>query len=109
MMEQGLAMQSMGGGGMPAAADPLTPQGGAGGSNEQALVDELVRLLLEGVSPEELIQQGVPQELVEQAMAIAISQSGGGAGMPPPGPEAMGGPAAPPATEAGMGLAASGY
>ncbi len=33
-------------------------------------VEELVALLKQGVTPQELVQQGVPPELIEQAIAI---------------------------------------
>lgn len=58
MEEQGLAQQ--------AAAQ------GAGGMGQQPVtVEELVELLLQGITPEELVNAGVPQQLVEQAMAMA--------------------------------------
>ncbi len=58
MEEQGLAQQ--------AAAQ------GAGGIGQQPVtVEELVELLLQGITPEELVNAGVPQQLVEQAMAMA--------------------------------------
>jgi len=58
MEEQGLAQQ--------AAAQ------GAGGMGQQMpSVEELVELLLQGITPEELVNAGVPQQLVEQAMAMA--------------------------------------
>lgn len=58
MEEQGLAQQ--------AAAQ------GAGGMGQQMpTVEELVELLLQGITPEELVNAGVPQQLVEQAMAMA--------------------------------------
>jgi hypothetical protein len=58
MEEQGLAQQ--------AAAQ------GAGGMGQQMpTVEELAALLLQGITPEELVNAGVPQQLVEQAMAMA--------------------------------------
>ena len=58
MEEQGLAQQ--------AAAQ------GAGGLGQQMpSVEELVQLLMQGITPEELVQAGVPQQLVEQAVAMA--------------------------------------
>lgn len=33
-------------------------------------VEELVALLKQGITPQELIQQGVPTEMIEQAMAV---------------------------------------
>ena len=58
MEEQGLAQQ--------AAAQ------GAGGLGQQMpSVQELAELLLQGITPEELVAAGVPQQLVEQAVAMA--------------------------------------
>lgn len=73
-MEQGLAAQSMAGPGMG-----MPPAGGMGGEGDQALVSQIVQLLLDGVDPEELLQNGVPPELLEEAMQIALQQTGGGA------------------------------
>ena len=33
-------------------------------------IEELVALLKQGITPQELIQQGVPTEMIDQAMAI---------------------------------------
>ena len=64
MEEQGLAQQ--------AAAQ------GAGGMGQQMpSVEELAELLLQGITPEELVAAGVPQQLVEQAMAMAQQMAGG--------------------------------
>jgi hypothetical protein len=38
---------------------------------EMPTVSELAELLLQGITPEELVNAGVPQQLVEQAMAMA--------------------------------------
>jgi hypothetical protein len=57
-MEQGLAQQAA-----------STGSGNLG--SQQVSVEELVELLLQGITPEELVNAGVPQQLVEQAMAMA--------------------------------------
>ena len=58
MEEQGLAQQAA--------------SNGSGNLGQQQIsVEELVELLLQGITPEELVQAGVPQQLVEQAMAMA--------------------------------------
>jgi hypothetical protein len=38
-------------------------------------VDQIVALLMQGVTPQELVQQGVPKELVMQAMEVVSQQS----------------------------------
>ena len=53
---QGLAAQAM--------------QQEAQGQGQMPTVEQIIQLLMEGRTPEELIQAGVPQELVEQAMMI---------------------------------------
>lgn len=60
MEEQGLAAQS---------------QAGQEAQMQQA-VQQIVELLMQGVRPEELIQQGVPQELVMKAIEIVKAQQG---------------------------------
>lgn len=59
MEEQGLAGSMADSGAGMVSADEM-----------QLILDEVVRLLSEGVSPEELIQMGVPPEIIEQAMAV---------------------------------------
>ena len=58
MEEQGLAAQS---------------QAGQEAQMQQA-VQQIVELLMQGVKPEELIQQGIPQELVMKAIEIVKAQ-----------------------------------
>lgn len=60
-MEQGLAAQSI----------QQAPQQGGG---QLPSVDEVVQLLMEGVAPEELEQQGIPPELIMQAIQIIEQQ-----------------------------------
>ena len=58
-MEQGLAQQqAMAGSGAPVGTGNVT-------------VEDLVKLLLQGISPQELVNAGVPAQLVEQAVAMA--------------------------------------
>ena len=54
-MEQGLAQQ-------------------AAGQDMQMMVQQVVQLLMEGVAPEELLQQGVPMEVIQEASAIIQAQ-----------------------------------
>ncbi len=56
----------------------------------QQLLQELVKLLMQGVDPRELIKQGAPAELVKKAMEIvAQQQQGGGQPMDNDGDEGM--------------------
>jgi hypothetical protein len=64
MMEQGLASQM---GDMPA-------QQGMGGGDAQAMVQEVVMMLMEGVDPQALLEQGVPMEVIEAAIDIILAQ-----------------------------------
>ena len=63
MEEQGLAAQS---------------QGQGGGQMDQAkmmeLVQQVARLLAQGVSPQELMQKGVPEEVIQMAMQMVQEQ-----------------------------------
>ena len=62
-MEQGLAAQSAGQGmGM-----------GGQGSPEQ-MIQQVVQMLMEGVDPEQLVQQGVPIEVIQAAIEIIMAQ-----------------------------------
>ena len=62
--------------------------GGQGlGQQNMDSIAEIIRLLMQGVAPEDLIAQGVPRELVESAMqkitmdAEAAQQSQGPSGL----------------------------
>ena len=50
------------------------------GSNKPVTVEELVQLLMSGITPQQLVEAGVPQELVQQAMAMAKQMSQTAAG-----------------------------
>lgn len=41
----------------------------------QDMVKQVAELLMQGMTPEELIQRGVPQEVVEMAMALVSQQA----------------------------------
>ena len=77
MMDQGLAQQEA--------------QGQGGGMDQQQmmqLVQQVAQLLSQGVSPDELIQQGVPQEVIQAAMQMVQSNGAGeemAEGQPPMG------------------------
>ena len=46
----------------------------AGGTNQMPTVEEIIQLLMEGATPEELVQAGIPQELIMQAIQILEQQ-----------------------------------
>lgn len=76
-MEEGLAAQAMMGG--PSAGPSMgaeQPPGNVGAASEQDMLNSIIELLLDGVDPEELLQNGVPIELIEQAMQIILQQHG---------------------------------
>jgi hypothetical protein len=104
MPGQGLAAKMAGAGGpqgqapMGGGMGPGMGQGPGGGAQEQreqiiALLKEVIQLLLQGVSPEELIKKGVPREIVEKAIQIIQQQQAqGGAGGGQPMPQGQPGP-----------------
>jgi hypothetical protein len=49
---------------------------------DNELIAEVVRLLMEGVDPEALLEQGVPPEILQQAMEIVLSQDPAGGAVP---------------------------
>lgn len=65
MEERGLAQQ--------AAA-----QGTGGLGQQMPRAQEIAQLLLQGITPEELVAAGVPMQLIEQAIAIAQQMAAGG-------------------------------
>ena len=77
-MEQGLAQQ-------------------AAGQDMQMMVQQVVQLLMEGVAPEDLLQQGVPMEVIQEAIAIIQAQE-----------QQMATQQSPASTEAGLAMMAGG-
>jgi hypothetical protein len=51
--------------------------------SDNELIAEVVRLLLEGTDPQELLDQGVPPEVLQQAMEIVLSQAPAGGTVDP--------------------------
>jgi hypothetical protein len=43
----------------------------AGSSDQMPTVEELVQLIMQGITPQQLIEAGIPQQLVDQAVAMA--------------------------------------
>lgn len=62
-MEQGLAQQS---------AQQGLGMGGQG--NPEQRVEEVVQMLMQGADPEELLQQGVPMEIIKTAIELIMAQ-----------------------------------
>ena len=54
----------------------LAAQVGQGQDQAMMAIQQIMELLMQGVKPEELIQQGVPQELVMRAVEIVKAQQG---------------------------------
>ena len=69
MMEQGLAQQQAMQEQQMAQAQGQAPQ-----VNEQ-MVTQVMALLEQGMSPEELLQRGVPMEVIEVAMQMLTQQA----------------------------------
>ena len=62
MPEQGLAAQQVGMGGVQQAPSSIT-------------LEQVVQALVAGATPEELVQAGVPVELIKRAMQMINSQT----------------------------------
>ena len=52
----------------------LAAQAGQGQDQAMMAIQQIVELLMQGVTPEELLQQGVPQELVMKAIEMVKAQ-----------------------------------
>lgn len=96
MEEDGLAMQ----GAAPMGAPQGAPANPAGGVDPQ-LLEQVIQMLADGMSPDELLARGVPEEVIIEA--IEMLTGGGGGEMP-----AGGAPEPQPAPATDSGLAASG-
>jgi len=71
MMQQGQGLSAIGAEQQEA---PGTEQGETGAQEQQEpqgiTVEDVVKALMQGISPEELIKHGVPPELIKQAIQI---------------------------------------
>ena len=74
MGEEGLAAMSQG-----------QPVGGE--AQLQQDIEKIAQLLLQGIPPEELVAQGIPAELVEQAIQFLMATQGDQLGMSQNAPE----------------------
>lgn len=64
----------------------LAQQGqGQDGDQGQDILMQIVKLLMQGVKPEELQAKGVPPEVIQQAMQMAQAQMQQGQGQPQQG------------------------
>ena len=59
---------------MGVAQDPQAQQ-------MEQMIQEVAQLLMQGISPEELLQKGVPQQVIEAAIQL-VQQQGMGQGVP---------------------------
>ena len=48
---------------------------GQGGGMGQGKLQEIVAMLMQGTTPEELLQMGVPEQLIMQAMEIVAEET----------------------------------
>jgi len=68
---EGLAQQ-MAGAPAQQMAQQMAPQGG--GQDEMAMIQQIVEMLMQGADPEQLVQQGVPPELIMAAIEMLEQQ-----------------------------------
>ena len=62
----------------------LAQQGvGRGQQQQQQLLEEVVAMLQQGATPEQLMQMGVPAELIDAAIEILNGQASAQTGMEP--------------------------
>ena len=61
----------------------MEEQGLASQGDVAALLEEIKAMLLQGIKPEELLAQGVPEQLIMQAISELEQQAAGGAGLVP--------------------------
>ena len=76
MMQQ---QQQQYGGGLAGAGQPQDPMAQApagGGGGREEILQEVIRMLMAGIDPDELAQQGVPYDILEEAMQIILQQQG---------------------------------
>ena len=78
MEPQGLAQQG---------AQQGQPQQGMSQEQMMALVQQVAKLLAQGVSPDELIAKGVPQQVIEMAMQMVKQHQGEGQAQEQPVPQ----------------------
>ena len=72
---------------MNGLAQQMAGQGGGMGQ-VMPTVEEIIQLLMEGVDPQKLLEMGIPEELLMQALQVLEQQAGAAAGGQPQGPPA---------------------
>ena len=76
---------------MGLAGSQVQPGPAQQGPSEEEMVQRVAEMLMQGVTIEELIQMGIPQQVIEMAMQMLESQSGATGVVPtPPVPQNMG-------------------
>lgn len=75
-MEQGLAQQLMAQG----PSNPTGPQNmtGMGGTSKGPTIDDVLTMLMQGATPDELLQMGIPEAMIMEALTMIEQQQGGG-------------------------------
>ena len=67
-------------------AQQAAAQGAGGAGQQMPTVQEIAQALMQGITPDQLIQAGIPQELVQQAVQLVQQaqqqQQAGGQGQP---------------------------
>ena len=51
------------------------------GANRQPSIQEVVQMIKQGIEPEELVEQGIPEELVQAAVQVVMQEMGQAGGM----------------------------
>lgn len=69
----------------------LAAQAGMPGGQEE-MVQQIVQLLMQGVDPEELVQQGVPVEAIKEAIQLIMAAQQQEQGVQPDSRQEMGEP-----------------
>lgn len=82
---------------MDGLAGQMAPPSSGAMQEQMPTVEEVAALLMQGIDPQQLVEAGIPPELIEQAIMLLEQQMAA-----EQQPQAM-----PPATPAGQGLAGS--
>ncbi len=91
MMGQGLAAQGqMAEERMEAPQQEMAEQQQGGGESQQEMVQQVAQMLMQGVSPEELIKQGVPEQVIMMAIEMLKQQMAQQGQTPEPAPQGQG-------------------